>query len=202
MAFTFFFRDLSTLNLIADHAIPEFRTKRYINIWDAGCANGPEPYTLAIILHENMGRFIFRNVKIHATDIDESDQFGEQIRSGIYQEEHIKRIPDEIRQKYFSQVEGSDNFIIHEDIRKCVEFRKHNLLSLKPIREGLNLIVCKNVLLHFKEEERVEVMKMFHKALGDGGFLVNEQTQKMPREVQHLFEPVVANARHYRKVKS
>jgi chemotaxis protein methyltransferase CheR len=75
MAFTYFFRDMQTLEMIRDYALPTLRTKRYINVWDAGCAMGPEPYSLAIILRENMGNMIFRNVKIYATDIDGSNLF-------------------------------------------------------------------------------------------------------------------------------
>jgi len=62
------------------------------------------------------------------------------------------------------------------------------------------LILCKNVLLHFKEDERVEVIKMFHGALERGGFLAMEQTQKLPWKVTELFEPVVTNAQLFRKV--
>jgi chemotaxis protein methyltransferase CheR len=61
------------------------------------------------------------------------------------------------------------------------------------------LIVCKNVLLHFQPDERIEVIKMFHAALEKGGYFVTEQTQKLPKEVGHLFEPVVSNAQLFRK---
>ena len=54
MAFTYFFRDLQTLELITKHVLPVLQGARYINIWDAGCAHGPEPYSLAILLRENM----------------------------------------------------------------------------------------------------------------------------------------------------
>ena len=69
MAFTYFFRDRQTLELVVEHALPVLKRRRYINVWDAGCAMGPEPYSIAIILRENMGRFLFRNVTIYATDI-------------------------------------------------------------------------------------------------------------------------------------
>ncbi|MCD6134277.1 MAG: chemotaxis protein CheR, partial [Candidatus Omnitrophica bacterium] len=64
MAFTYFFRDMQTLEMIRDYVLPALRSSRYINIWDAGCAMGPEPYSLSIVLRENMGKMIFRNVKI------------------------------------------------------------------------------------------------------------------------------------------
>ena len=200
MAFTYFFRDMQTLEMIQDHAVPLLRTRRYIHIWDAGCAMGPEPYSLAIILKENMGSMIFRNVKIHATDIDNSNLFADIIRKGEYPEENLKRIPRDIFEKYFEKVEKPDHFRVIADIRKRIFYQKHDLLELRPIRKDLLLIVCKNVLLHFKQEERVEVIRMFYDALEDGGFFVTEQTQKLPPEFEGLFEPVVSNARLFRKL--
>ena len=94
MAFTYFFRDIQTLEMVRDHALPVMRSHKYINIWDAGCANGPEPYTLAIVLRENMGQFLFRNVSIFATDIDESNLFGDVINDGIYTMQELERIPN------------------------------------------------------------------------------------------------------------
>ena len=199
MAFTYFFRDLQTLELVRDHVIPALRSRRFIQIWDAGCAMGPEPYTLAIVLRENMGA-TFGNVRIYATDIDESGHFGEIVKGGIYPEEQVKRIPKEIFERYFRENGKPDHFIIAEELRRCVEYQHHDLLSLKPIRGDLGLIMCKNVLLHFKEEERVEVIKMFHGALQEGGFFVTEPTQKMPGQVSELFEPVVSHAQLFRKV--
>lgn len=198
MAFTYFFRDMQTLEMIRDYVIPELRTRRYIHIWDAGCAMGPEPYSLAMVLRENMG-MIFRNVKIHATDIDNSNLFGDIISRAVYPREQVQRIPKNIFERYFSPADEPGHFVLSEEIRKSVYFTRHDLLELQPIRKGLNLILCKNVLLHFQESERIEVIRMFHDAL-EGGYLAMEQTQKMPEELEDYFEPVVSNAQLYRKV--
>ena len=201
MAFTYFFRDLQTLEMIRDHVVPIMRTRRYIHVWDAGCAMGPEPYSLAITLRENMGVMIFRNVKIHATDMDTSNLFGEIIRAGIYPEEQLKRIPRAIFQKYFELTDKPGHVRVTAEIRKRVFYQRHDLLSLQPVRKDLVLILCKNVLLHFKPAERIHVLKMFHEALEDGGFFATEQTQKIPEELEGFFEPVVSNAQLFRKVK-
>ncbi|WP_342304450.1 CheR family methyltransferase [Methanolobus sp. ZRKC5] len=198
IAFTYFFRDMQTLEMIRDYVIPELRSRHYIHIWDAGCAMGPEPYSLAITLRENMG-MTFRNVKIHATDIDNSNLFGDIIKKGIYPREMVQRIPEPILNKYFSPTDEPGNFQISKEIRKCVEFTKNDLLDLKPVRTGFNLILCKNVLLHFKDEKKIEVLRMFYDSL-DGGYFATEQTQKVPPQMQKFFEPVVANAQLYRKV--
>ena len=200
MAFTYFFRDMQTLDMIRDYVIPEMRSRRYIHIWDAGCAMGPEPYSLAIVLRENMGPMIFRNVQIAATDIDGSNLFGKIIEDGVYQWDQVGRIPKEIMNTYFTPTGPTGEYRIIDEIRRSVKYQQHNLLSFKSVQKDAMLIVCKNVLLHFTEQERAKVVKMYYDSLVDGGFFVTEQTQKMPKEVENLFEPVVANARVYRKV--
>lgn len=199
MAFTFFFRDTQTLELLAEHALPELKRRQFIKVWDAGCAMGPEPYSLAIILRENMGRFLFRNVKIFATDIDESN-FGTIIANGVYSETELGRIPRDIFTRYFTAHDTPGQYQISEEIRQAVQFQRHNLLTLKPVREDFGMIVCKNVLLHFTAEERIEVVKMFHHALIEGGYFVTEQTQKLPSGTEQLFRQVTSAAQLFQKV--
>lgn len=199
MAFTYFFRDVQTLELARDQALPFLKTRRYINIWDAGCANGPEPYTLAIILRESMGHMYFRNIRITATDIDGSNLFDKIIREGLYPLDQVERIPKDIFASYFAKDQKEGHYRIAEELRRAVSFQKHDLLSLQAPGKEFGLIVCKNVLLHFQEDQRIKVVKMFHDSLIEGGYMVFEQTQALPKEVAHLFEPVVSNAQIFRK---
>lgn len=199
MAFTYFFRDYQTLDAIRVHALPHLKTKQYIDIWDAGCASGQEPYSLSMLIHESMSYMLFRNVRILATDIDESNQFERIIAEGAYPRELVQRIPEDIFQKFFKPDKTDGYYVLSEEIRKSVAFLKHNLLTLAPPGKEFGLVVCKNVLLHFSESQRLNVIKMFHNALAEGGFFVMEQTQKLPAEAVHLFEPIVSNAQLYRK---
>ncbi len=199
MAFTYFFRDYQTLDAIRVHALPHLKTKQYIDIWDAGCASGQEPFSLSMLISESMGYMLFRNVRILATDIDESNQFEKIISEGVYPREQVQRIPEDIFQKFFKPDKTDGHFILSDEIIKSVTFLKHNLLSLVPPAKEFGLIVCKNVLLHFTESQRLHVIEMFHDALTEGGFFVTEQTQKLPAEASHLFEPVLSNSQLYRK---
>ncbi|HUT92434.1 MAG TPA: CheR family methyltransferase [Thermoguttaceae bacterium] len=106
MAFTCFFRDGQAPDLLAEHVIPDLATRRYMDVWDAGCATGPEPYSIAMTFREHMGPFLFRNLRIWATDIDETDTFGRIIARGVYCEQETKRIPAEIRARHFSPSGG------------------------------------------------------------------------------------------------
>lgn len=200
MAFTYFFRDLHILEIISKYALPNLCSKKYIKIWDAGCAMGQEPYSLAMVLSENMGYMYFRNVKILATDIDESNLFDKIIGEGTYPEEQTQRIPKNIFDKYFEKAEKAGCHTLNETIRKSVNFKKHDLLSLEPPDIDFGLIMCKNVLLHFNETQRIAVIKMYYDSLMDGGYLAFEQTQKMPKELLHLFEQVVSNGQVFKKI--
>lgn len=192
MAFTYFFRDLQTLELLVDESLPTLCSQAFIRIWDAGCAHGPEPYSLAILLRERMSDFVFRNVRIFATDVE--SQFGSQVASGVYTEQETKRIPAPLLQRYFQPAGEPNHVQVVEEIRKKIVFANHDLLSLSPPRDDFSLIVCKNVLLHFDDAQRQLVYRMFHGALRPGGLLATEHTQKLPEALQRHFRPIAPYA--------
>ncbi len=199
MAFTFFFRDTHVLDLITRHVVPGLAGFSRIRVWDAGCAMGPEPYTLAILFAENLGKFAFRNLTIYATDIDEGGDFEQTIAAGDYPLEALQRIPPEYLERYFVASDRPQYRRVCDGLRQRLRFTRHDLLSLSPIGDGFHLIVCKNVLLHFSPAQRVEVLRMFHRALAPGGFVATEQTQKMPAELGDLFEPVTVDGQLHRR---
>ena len=198
MAFSFFFRDLPTLETAAREMVAQTMGRSRIRVWVAGSAMGQEVYTLAIVLAERMGRFSFQNLYIEATDIEED--FGDIVRKGIYPYKELERIPTELFKKYFVATSNPDHFQVVETIRQRVVFTHHNLLKFKPISEGFSLIVCKNVLLHFTPDERINVLKMFHSSLADDGVMANENTHKLPTEIAPLFHQISMDGQVYRRV--
>lgn len=184
MAFSFFFRDLPILEAAADLFIEQSQGKRNLKVWVAGSAMGQEVYSLAIVLSEKLGYFAFNNLQITATDIEA--EFGEIIENGIYPAGDLDRIPPEIKKKYFEP--SSDNkFRINPRLSDKVNFIHHDLLTFTNPGDNYGLIVCKNVLLHFTPEQRIEVYRTFHNCLDHQGILANENTQKLPPDVSHLF---------------
>jgi len=200
MAFTFFFRDTQTLRLAIEYFHPYIQSRSKITVWSAGCAQGQEPYTFAILLREMIGPYLFRNTKIYATDMDEYDQYGKIITEGRYPIKDLERIPEDIFARYFTMDPADSAYcIISDEIKSVVEFKKHNLLTFEPIRSGVHLIICKNVLLHFTPEERLKVWQMFWQSLEDGGFMLHEHTQKLPDQLDDKFEQIIMNAQIFRK---
>lgn len=93
------------------------------------------------------------------------------------------------------------NYLISEIIREHVTYAWHNLLSLKPIIERpFDIILCKNVLLHFTEQQSTDIINMFYQSLSNSGFFITEQTQKLPVSSSRQFEQFISNARIYKKI--
>jgi len=202
LAFTFFFRDQHVLEKAVEYSLPTLVGRNHPRIWDAGAAMGQEPFTVSILFAERMGHFAFNNLRIEATDVENTGQFSMAIEAAAYPREELSRLPRGILEKYFEE-DGRPGYLrVIDKIRRRVTFQWHDLLSFKEIGKGYSLILCKNVLLHFQPGERIEVARMFHRALAPGGFLATEQTQELPPQLAHLFERVIPDGQLFRKVES
>lgn len=143
-----------------------------IKIWSAACSTGDEPYTLVMLL----AKFIPMNrIKIIATDIDK--QILSKAQVGLYDEKSLKGLPKEYINKYFKKV-GTRNYQISDDVKKCVEFKQHNLLkdSYPP---NCNLIVCRNVMIYFTEEAKKDIYLKFNAALKKNGIFFVGSTEQI-----------------------
>ena len=199
MAFTFFMRDQQTIERASEQMIPYASGRSRIKIWNAGCAMGQETYTIAMIFAERMNHFGFKNLRIDASDYDRANNFGDIVTNAVYSYEELKRTPPELFEKYFEPADQPGFFRVKEILRSHVFFQYHDLLGLRPIGHDYCLVICKNVLLHFNHEQRIQVIRMYHDALAPGGYFACENTQKMPHELSHLFTQVTPDAQVFKK---
>jgi chemotaxis protein methyltransferase CheR len=194
MAFTEFFRDTPTLELLIERALPSLGDRACLRIWNAGCANGAETYTLAMLLREQMSDEAFSGVRIYATDID--PRRGPEIVEGMYTEQEVKRIPYLIRYRNLQVTDKPGYVQVVDEIRSRVSFARHDLHSLAAPREDFSMIVCRNILPEFDETERRQVFRMFHHAMRSGGLLATET----PGSLGSLFEPISSHTQIYRRL--
>ena len=89
-----------------------------------------------------------------------------------------------------------------DKIRQRVVFQCHDLLSLKEIGHDSRWSYAKTCFSTFVRRKEWKCMRMFHRALAPGGFLVTEQTQEMPPELGPLFERVIPDGQLFRKVEA
>ena len=168
-----FYRNPDQWKILEGQVFPELIKKFGKNqkIWSAACSTGDEPYSLVMALSRQVP---LANIKIIATDID--NQVLDTARMGLYNEKSIASVPDDLKKKYFTKVGSS--YQISDEIKKRVEFKKHDLLK-DPYPSGCNLIVCRNVVIYFTEEAKDVIYQKFHKALQPGGVLFIGSTEQI-----------------------
>lgn len=152
-----------------------------ITIWSAACSTGDEPYTIAMIMSKY---FSLDKINITATDIDDDVlAFAE---AGIYSAKSLVDLPKEYLNAHFKKVDDK-NYAISDKIKKCVTFKKHNLLEDKYF-SNMSMIVCRNVVIYFTDEAKDKVYKQFYDSLRNSGILFIGSTEQILRAKELGFE--------------
>src|SRR5579883_893892 len=148
---TSFFRDESAWDYLAKDVLPlivgKNDSKDPVRVWVAGCASGEEAYSIAILLAEALGPTFAARAKIYATDVD--DDALTQARQACYPHTALSTIPEELRDKYFTQ--SGDDYCFRVDLRRTVIFGRHDLVQDPPISH-LDLLLCRNTLMYLNAE--------------------------------------------------
>lgn len=168
-----FYRNPKQWELFEKQMVPYMEKKfgKRLNIWSAACSTGDEPYTIAMILAKY---FPLNQIHIYATDIDEDVlSFA---KEGFYAARSLERLPKELLNKHFKK--RDNGYQINEEIKSCVEFRKHNLLEDK-YPTAIHMIVCRNVVIYFTDEAKDEVYQKFHRSLVNDGILFIGSTEQI-----------------------
>jgi len=176
---TYFFRDVAMFEGLASTVLPPIiracrgREQR-IRIWSAACCTGEEPYSLAILLHEQLPDLDDWRITITATDIN--PRFLQKAAAGIYGKWSFRNAQDARRRRYFKQT-SDGRFAIVPEIRKLVTFAHLNLVedvypSLETDTNAMDLILCRNVLMYFTSAQVGKVIGSLRRSLIDGGWLI------------------------------
>jgi chemotaxis protein methyltransferase CheR len=170
---SFFFRDKIPFEHFRTIVMPALlaarRASRTVRIWCAAASTGQEPYSLAMSL-KGMERDIAGwRIEILATDL--SNEVLEKARAGVYSQFEVQRgLPIQLLVKYFTQV--GELWQIAPDIRAMVKFRQLNLLSNFSNLGMFDLIFCRNVLIYFDQQTKIDVLQSLARVTASDGYLV------------------------------
>ena len=170
---SFFFRDKVPFDNLRTTVFPALqaarRQSRALRIWCAAAASGQEPYSLAMALDEMDDGFAGWRIEVIATDI--SNAVLEKARQGLYSQFEVQRgLPIQLLLKYFSQTD--EMWQIAPEIRAMVKYRQLNLLSDFSDLGTFDLIFCRNVLIYFDQETKIDVLDRLAEVIADDGYLV------------------------------
>jgi chemotaxis protein methyltransferase CheR len=198
---TEFFRDQDVYEVIRKQVIPEliaFKEESRIyslRAWSAGCATGEEPYSMAILLMNALGKDMISRpwaVRITATDLDDKAL----ARASEAKYESVKLLPGLILDDYF--IREGDKYVVRDEVKRPVRFVLLDIVKQPPLRH-LDLILCRNVLIYFEREKQFHILEVFHRCLRPGGFLVLGKSEAIIGATDSGFVPFVRRERVYRK---
>jgi chemotaxis methyl-accepting protein methylase len=134
-------------------------------VWSAGCGNGQEPYSLAMLLDET-GRgswqVVASDVSFHALARTEK---------AAYSESEVQGLSSERRRRYLTAARGG--YEIVPSIRRMVRMAHHNLAldDAGPIGQDAAVVFCRNVLMYFGREESEACIQRIASHIAPGGHL-------------------------------
>ena len=170
---TFFFRDKVPFDHFREMIVPEILKTRAgrksIRIWCAAGSTGQEPYSLAMCLKEMGAALAGWRIEIIATDL--SQEVLEKSRAGIYSQFEVQRgLPIQMLVKYFKQT--GEFWQINPEIRAMVQHRQLNLLHDFSQLGNFDVVFCRNVLIYFDQDTKINIFNRLHRLTEADGFLV------------------------------
>jgi two-component system CheB/CheR fusion protein len=196
---TSFFRDPEAWEHLRTEILPqalEAANGARLRVWSAGCSAGQEAYTIAMLLHEEMGSTFRERVKIYATDVDEDAL--NYARQASYTEREIRGLPDASRDRYFDHLKG--RYVVAPDLRRSVIFGRNDLTSDAPISR-IDILLCRNTLMYLNAETQARVVGRLGFALRQGGVLFLGKAEMLLNHA-NVFDPIDLKWRFFRRVRA
>jgi chemotaxis protein methyltransferase CheR len=168
-----FFRDTAHFIALKEKILPAMlHENMQLNIWSAGCSNGAEAYSVAILLDRLSP---YRSHRILATDIDKKI-LAQAAAGGPYHAADIRNVPPELVEKYFRKT--GEDYTVSDSIRSKVTFRQNDL-TRDPFENNFDLIICRNVVIYFNDEAKKKLRRRFIDAMKMNGILFIGATETM-----------------------
>ena len=170
---TFFFRDKVPFDHFRDTIMPEVLKaragRRSVRIWCAAGSTGQEPYSLAMTLKEMGAALTGWRVEIIATDL--SQEVLEKAKAGVYSQFEVQRgLPIQHLVKYFKP--NGETWQINPELRAMIQHRQLNLLQDFSHLGTFDVIFCRNVLIYFDQETKINIFNRLARQIEPDGFLV------------------------------
>lgn len=180
---SYFFRNRQQLDFIEFQLLPfllKENSSKTLRVWSAGCSTGEEVYSLGALISTAIGTRL--DARVLGSDLSKLRL--DHGRRGRYQERALQAVSPAVRAQWFEATsEGAFRFL-SERLQCEVSFQQFNLMSKTvPSFEFKNqdLIVCRNVLIYFEEQDIRHILQLLYDCLRPGGWLVLGTSEYLPR---------------------
>jgi chemotaxis protein methyltransferase CheR len=170
---TLWFRDEYPFELLKSKLFPSFTGQRTpLKIWSAASSSGQEPYSIAMSALEyqqaNPGS-LPGNVQIIGTDI--SNTMLDHCKYAHYDSLALSRGLSPERKRLFFENGDNGMLKVKDSVKKSVSFRQLNLLASYSLMGRFDIVFCRNVLIYFAPEIKMQILSQIHGVLNKGGYL-------------------------------
>jgi chemotaxis protein methyltransferase CheR len=203
---TYFFREQPAFAALSQHILPELLHQRrgreqHLRLWSAACCTGEEPYSLAILVDQLLGRAPDWHVTILATDINE--RFLQRAVAGVYGDWSFRNAPAGLQERYFTR-SADRRWVVTPAIKQRVRFEHLNLArdafpSLETDTAAMDVILCRNVLMYFTQPQAQAVIARLQRALVNDGRLIVGASEYSYTLFSQFSAETVAGGTVYRK---
>lgn len=167
---TSFFRDGEPFKQLVDTVLPDLlvrrATTRSIKVWSAASSSGQEPYTIAMVLQDNLPPGW--SFDIIGTDI--STEMLTRAEAGQYTQLEVNRgLPAPLLVKHFER--NGAHWQVASALRKNVSFRRLNLAAPFPSMGPFDIVFIRNVLIYFDVQTKRTVLQRVAGTLRPDGWL-------------------------------
>jgi len=172
--------------------------KRQIHVWSAACADGREPYSLAMLAHDDAG-IDEEKLRILATDINDSALAT--ARDGVYRSTRTVDIGEQLEflSDYHPYVDqDGDQFRVRDPVRRLVTFERHDLINDES-KSGYDLVLCRNLFIYIDNEYKEPILGTVARSLRSDGYLVNGKAETIPPMLKSEFEILDGRLRMYQR---
>ncbi|KAB8033741.1 CheR family methyltransferase [Fluviispira multicolorata] len=174
---TSFFREANHFDLLPSLIEKLLIRKRSLcqydlRIWCSASSTGEEPYTIAMVLNENIPKNEGWQLHFLSTDIDKAVLTKASI--GIYGEKEMSNVPESYNLRFFEKGKGRHlgYHRVIKDLRDKINFALFNLVEeYYPFQHKFDIIFCRNVLIYFEKEQIEKTIKKFEACLNEDGYL-------------------------------
>lgn len=188
-----FFRNAPVFEALRDLVQNDLRERfagQALRVWSAGCGNGEEAYTLAMVLGATPG-------EVWGTDIDGSALAG--AAAGCYPEEALRELPPALADEFLERTEPG-TVTVRDHLRRRVRFLRHDLAgaATPPPGPGFHVVCCRNVVIYFDLAVQRRAMQLVVDSLAPGGVLCLGEAE-WEGDLAWALEPIDRRRKLYRR---
>ena len=173
---SYFFRNPVQFEYILEVMLPEFYQRSNWEIplrtWSAGCSRGEEAYSLAMTMLYFQKKHPEARFSINAGDINGKNLVA--AREAVYGKRSLREKLAVFEEKFGFKLGDRDEkgeCPVSDEIKKLVNLQKLNLKNIRGLNclAGSDIIFCRNVLIYFDEQLRMQLAEKFYQCLNPGG---------------------------------